>query len=140
MLGEAVIIVVSNALVVAGLGFLARTWVKARIESSVEHEYAKKLELFREEVRDREAERTQAMKVAALLSEWAKGDGVNKAKFNRLAWELSLWLPADLVRQLTLTICHAPGAPDAKQILVEIRKKIVGRDDGLLAENIVHLS
>jgi hypothetical protein len=45
-------------------------WLKARIESSIKHEYDKKLEAFRFEMKARE----QAAKVAELFSEARDGD------------------------------------------------------------------
>src|SRR5689334_16071302 len=76
-------------------------WLKSRLENSIKHESDKKLEAFRFEMKARE----QAARVAELFSEARDGD-VNLTperakKLNRLSWELSLWLPADSVRDLT---------------------------------------
>ena len=56
--------------VVAALQLIGSLWLKARLESSIKHEYDKKLEEFKFETRRRE----QSALVAAVLSEWISPD------------------------------------------------------------------
>ena len=126
----------SIALLWAALQFLASKWLEKRLESSIRHEYDRKLEEFRSDIRRRE----QAARVAKLLALRFRQPPISAAEFNELAWELSLWLPADLVRELTRCLCGAEGAKNPKEILIAVRKHILGKDDdGLLAEQIVHM-
>jgi hypothetical protein len=123
------------------VAFLLKTWIEVRLKASVEHEYDKKLEAFRLEIRVRE----QAAKVAELFSEANEVDGPltpdRVKQLNRLSWELSLWLPADTVRDLTSHLCRAPGSKHMKDILISARKHILmNPDDDLRAEQIVHFA
>lgn len=128
----------SGVLLLAVLQFLLALWLKSRLESSIKHEYDKKLEAYRFEMKARE----QAAKVAELLSEANDGtvqrspDGVKK--LNRLSWELSLWLPANTVRDITSHLCKAPESKSRNDILISARKHILmNPDDDLRAEQIV---
>jgi len=120
------------ASIVAPIVFM---WLKARLEAGIKHEYDQKLEELKSQIKMRE----QAAGVASLLAMAAMDPKKTAANdFNRLAWELSIWLPAPLVRDLTRSICREHGAPDLKDILIAVRKHIRGSDDGLLAAQIIH--
>ena len=120
---------------VAIVQFLAVKLIEKRIEGSIRHEYDKKLEEFRFEIRRRE----QAARVAKLLAMRFRQPPPSPAEFNELAWELSLWLPPDLVRELTSCLCGAEGAKEPKEILIAIRKQLQGSGDDLRPEQIVHM-
>jgi hypothetical protein len=48
-------------------------------------------------------------------------------KFHRrMAWELALWLPADIVRDLTTCLCRVENAPTPKEVLIIVRKHLLG--------------
>lgn len=126
---------VSVALLSAFLQFLASKWIEKRLESSIRNAYDRKLEEFRSEVRRRE----QAARVAKLLAMHFRQPPPSAAEFNELAWELSLWLPADLVRALTACLCGAQDAKNPKEILIEVRRHLNPQEDGLLADQIVHM-
>lgn len=119
--------------------FLLKTWIEARLKASIEHEYDRKLEALRFQMRARE----QAAKVAELMAEARDGSTEltpDRAKsINKLAWELSLWLPADTVRELTSHLCYAEGSKTMKEVLVAVRKHILADPkDDLKPEQIVH--
>src|SRR5437879_4118791 len=102
---------------IAVLQFLLMTWLRTWIENSVKsayderlteykHELDKRLEEYRNEFKVRE----QAAKVAELLSHirWNEEQGAGE-KFDRLAWELSLWLPSEVVMKLTNCLVREGG-------------------------------
>lgn len=113
--------------------YLASKWLESRLTNSIKHEYDCKLEEYRFEMRRRE----QAARVAKLLAINFR-PGTTAHEFNELAWELSLWLPADLVRELTRCLCGAEGAMHPKQLLIAIRKQLHSAADNLTADQIVH--
>jgi hypothetical protein len=129
---------------------LVSWWIKIRLEHSIKHEYEKRLEDYKFEFRKRE----QAAKVAELFSllysdlpqtpDDPQTEVMNASNYhatiNRIAWELSLWLPAGIVRGLSSSLSNAPGGKDPKQILIEIRKVLLGKNDDLKAEEIVHFT
>ena len=122
----------SVACLVGIIQFLASKWLETRLTQSIKHDYDRKLEEYRFEMRRRE----QAARVAKLLA-LSYRPKVDTHEFNELAWELSLWLPADLVRELTRCLCRADGAMNPKQLLTAIRKQIHSTADDLTADQIV---
>lgn len=121
-------------LLMAVLQFLLSLWIKARLEGSVKHEYDKLLKNYESQLRIRD----QAARVAELFA-LAFSPKTEPARFNQLAWELSLWLPAPLVCDLTRCLVGDKNAKSPKEILIEVRKILLqSSDDPLRPENLVH--
>jgi hypothetical protein len=130
----------------AGVLWLGSKWLEARLQASIQHEYDKKMEAIRHEY-ERQMEdyrnsiriREQAARVVDLLVHAHHAKAPDPEKFNRLAWELSLWLPADLIRELTRLLCSDPGAKHPKEILVAVRRILLqDPNDPLEPAEIVH--
>lgn len=142
MLGGGLGVVVLFAAVIR---FLASTWIKARIETSVKaeydrqltaykHEFDKKLEDYRNEIKVRE----QAAGVAALLAKvkWCTGPTQGE-ELDRLGWELSLWLPPQVVRELKNCLDGNQNNQEIRHVLIETRKALLREKAGeLLPEDI----
>jgi hypothetical protein len=101
---------------------LASKWLESRLTQSIKHEYDRKLEEYRFEMRRRD----QAARVAKLLA-LSYQPGLPAHEFNELAWELSVWLPADIVRELSPTSRIRP------------RKKFFGSPNPSNCWGILHL-
>jgi hypothetical protein len=82
----------------------------------------------------------QAARVAELLAMVYSPDSKDDTeRFHRLAWELSLWLPAEMVRDITRCLCQDEAGKRPKEILIAARKILLSDpNDSLLAEQIVH--
>jgi hypothetical protein len=123
-------VVLTNCVTVPVLQFIISKWFMARLK----HDFDRKLEDYRSEIRRRE----QAARVAKLLALSYRPDA-KPHEFNELAWELSLWLPPELVRELSRCLCGADGAMSPKDILIAIRKLLLqNASDDLTADQIVH--
>jgi hypothetical protein len=121
-------------LLVAALQFLVGLWIKARLEASVKHEYDRRLKNYESQLRIRD----QAARVAELFA-LAFSPETTPTRFNQLAWELSLWLPAPLVCDLSRCLVGDKSAKTPKEILIEVRKILLeSPDDPLRPENLVH--
>jgi hypothetical protein len=131
--GDFLLLGLSNAALIAITQFLATSWLKARFESSIRQVYDKRLEDFRFQFKQRE----QAALIAELLAEWSSGH-YDPKRLNRLIWEASLWLPAETVTELSKIVGNSPAARPMKQLLVEVRSHIKGKQDGVGATHIVH--
>lgn len=137
-----VLFIGSNATIVGVLN----KWLELRLEKSIQHEYDKKLEAVRHEYERRMEDyrnnvriREQAARVVDLLVHAHYSTTPDPAEFNRLAWELSLWLPADLVWELTQMLCGA-SKKDPKDILVAVRRILLqDPNDKLEPGQIVHM-
>jgi hypothetical protein len=79
----------------------------------------------------------QAARVAKLLA-MAIDSSTTDREFNELAWELSLWLPPNLVWELTRCLCNDKGAMQMKEILIAIRTEINGKANEVQAGQIIH--
>lgn len=62
----------------------------------------------------------------------------DEVKINALILELSLYLPRSLVCELTEHIADRTKWPYYKMCFINIRKHLLGSDDGLTGENIAH--
>jgi hypothetical protein len=114
--GEVLGFITVNAILIAVIQRLATMWLKTRLEASIRHEYdvalanlqhqyEHQMELFRFEQRRRE----RAAMIAELFSEWA-AEQPDFKRLNRLSFEASLWLPAEIVPQLAKRLCNAADA------------------------------
>ena len=118
------------------IGFLGKTWVEHRLRASIDHEYSKDLERVKDDIiRDqskafeelrRELQiRDRAAKIADLISEWYSWPESQK-QLNLLTFEAFLWLPDDILEDLSAVLSHAPDAPDVRQVLSKVRKHLIG--------------
>jgi hypothetical protein len=118
----------------AALQFLVAEWMKARLLKSIEHEYQKKLEEYRYDLKVRE----QAARVAEYLS-LRNSDKNDVYLMNKLSWELALWLPAEVYQKLAHVIVNAPDAQKYKELLIDVRKLLLkDNSDKLTWDNIIH--
>ena len=110
--------------------FLAKTWIEARVKASIEHEYAQQLERYR-----------KVELVAELFAEWIAvpvGEVVPKerrTRMNQLSFAASIWLPANIVREMSKRLQNQPGAKSYFEVLLLARKELLG-DESLEAKDI----
>ncbi|SRR6266705_3309978 len=125
--------------IVAGFAiiqFLLAEWIKIRLLKSVEHAYQKKLEDYKSDIRLRE----NAARIAEALARYHYGDGKDQKGFIQLIWELSIYLPEDIVKDLSIHLVeHQKKNTDPKDLLVKVRKLFHGKNDSIIPENLIHL-
>ena len=125
-----------GGVVAIGLGavlWLTKQWIATRLIQSVRHEYDTKLEEIRRDM----AVRDRASLVAELIAEWGSNPNDPK-KLNRLTYEAFLWLPAGIARDVSMCFSKQPDAPTPKEILVRVRKHLLGPGDDLAPDVILH--
>ena len=125
--------------ILAGIGaiqFLAAQIIKARLQKSIEHEYNRKLEEYKLDIRLRE----NAARIAEALARYHYGNGKDVKDFMQLVWELSIYLPSDLVCDLTTHLVeHKDKKTNPKHLIVKVRKLFHGKSDAVVPENLIHL-
>jgi hypothetical protein len=131
--GDFLLLGLSNAALIIITQVIATSWLKARFESSIRQVYDKRLEEYRRQFKQRE----QAAVIAEILAEWSSGN-YDPKKLNRLIWEASLWLPAETVTDLSRLVRKSPDPRAVKQLLVEVRGHIKGKQDAVGTSHIVH--
>ena len=107
--------------------------LKTYIEKSVAHEFDKRIEDYRTEIRQRE----RAAMIAELIAEWdSRPEDVKK--LNQLVLEASLWLPEHEARELGRILTYNDQAKLPKELVIDIRRILQGKEDGLTAADLVH--
>jgi hypothetical protein len=108
-------------LALAAVQALLAWWIQARLTSSIKHEYDRELEEFKRN----QLLKDKAAVVAEFLAEWTHIQGTDTKRLNQLLWELSLYLPANLVRDVKSMISNTPNGKTAPQVLVDIRRHLL---------------
>lgn len=124
------VIILSVSLIQA---LLAR-WIQARITNSIKHEYDKKLENFKRD----QLRKDKAAVVAELLAEWTHIQGRDTKKLNQLLWELTLYLPSELVRDIKSMAAKEADGKTAPQILVSVRNHLLDGVDPIEESDVTH--
>jgi hypothetical protein len=125
--------ILNLGLTLGTLQVLIAFWLRARLEASIKHEYDRVLEEIKYDVRVRE----QAASIAELFAEW-NSDPVDRKRLNQLTWEASLWLPTDIVRDVSRRLSNSVEAKDVKDILLSVRALLQKKTDDLKASELVH--
>ena len=128
----AIISSVSTVSIIGILGFLSKSWIQKRIQYSIKHEYDKKLSNIDHE-RDIQL---KAELIADLLSEWISKD-IDYQRLNDLTFKAFLWLPPELANDLSNSLNHQKDAPDVRELIVKVRKHLLGQKDTFVAHNVI---
>src|SRR3954454_3899957 len=107
--------------------------LKSTIEGAVKHKFDRELEIFKGEIRQRE----RAALIAELIAEWDSRPE-NPKRLNQLVIEANLWLPEQHAKDLNRILRCAPDAKFPKELIVGIRHLLIGTEDTLTADEIVH--
>lgn len=139
MLETIVTSVIASAAAISIVAFLGRTWIEARLKSSVEHEYKKQFELFQ-----RQLDRKEKIElVAELLAEYIKipiGETVPREQrhlLNKLSFQATLWLPSDLAIQLSKRLQNQPDAKNPFELIL-LARQLLTDDAPLGLEHVTH--
>ena len=127
-----------GVLLLAAAQFLTGLWIKARLEGSIKLSYDKKLEEFRYElkVREQAAKVAEYMELARNLKE--DSPSVDYQKANRLAWELAMWLPADVYKRMAESLVRPNELNNPLAVVVSVRKLLLRDKAGdLTMDNII---
>lgn len=109
-------------------------WIKIRLTESIKHEYDKKLQEYKQE----QLRKEKAAVVAEFLAEWTHLKGADTKRLNQLLWELSLYLPSQLVRDVKSMVSNNGSGKTAPEVLVAARNYLLGGVDLLTPDDIAH--
>lgn len=107
--------------------------ITAKIAAKIKHSYDLKLENYRSELLIKQ----KAALIAELISEWASNPE-DKKQLNKLSFEAFIWLPKDIAAKLTLRLTNDPNSPNAKDIIADVRTLLLGKNESISGESIVH--
>lgn len=139
-----IIVTLADALfVLIGIGviqFLVGLWIKARLESSIKSEYDKLLEDYRFDLRTKEQAAKAAEYIALARNLNLTSTEADYRRANQLAWELALWLPDDLYRNLGKALASPSPNNNILSVLIEIRKLLLKTPGTLNDTEVIHHS
>ena len=90
-----------------------------------------------EDYKNKEIIRQKAILIADLLSEWCSNPE-DKKRLNKLTWEAFIWLPKDIAIKLSNCLSHNDNSPTTKEIIAEVRKIVLGENEKICANKIIH--
>jgi hypothetical protein len=108
--------------------FLAKTWIEARVVSSIKHEYDQRLEHYKRELDKRQ----KVELLAELFAEWIAvppGEIVPKdrrTRMNQLSFASAIWLPSSVVVEMSKALQLKPDAKSFFEVLLLARKELTG--------------
>ena len=109
-------------------------WIQSRLSASIKYEYDRRFESIKREYERRE----KAAVVAELLAEWTHVKYADTKRLNQLLWELTLYLPAQLVRDIKAMCEKSQGGKDARQVLVAVRNHLLDGEDPITVDDVTH--
>ncbi len=122
-------------IVISGLVQAVFTWsLKSWIDSSIKHGFDKKLEQFKLE----QSRKQKAAIFAEFLAEWTHVKNGDTKRVNQLIWELSLYLPSELLRDIYALTTKTEGAESAPDLIVAVRNHLLDGQDPIKAGDVVH--
>lgn len=111
---------------------LSKSFVKGWVEGDI-GEYFK----LREENREHDRQiRLKAALIAELFAEWTT-QSKDMKKLRQLTFDAFLWLPEPLANELSKILSHDDGAIGIRDYVIQVRKYLLGDDDGLTTDKII---
>jgi len=123
-------IIVNSGISFLVIVFLAKTWIKSRIDRSIEYEYKKQFN-----------QKEKIELVAEILGEYTatpKGENFKREqriKLNKLSFQSSLWLPSSIAIELSKRLQNEKDAKTIHEIILMARKELIN-DSSLNTKNI----
>jgi hypothetical protein len=122
----------NTALLLGALWFLLPLWISERFKAGLQRENAAFLERLRWDLKARE----QAARVAEFLALiWRLESDEDCRKATRLSWELALWLPADLYKEVKAAHSNTNENQNMLTALISVRKYLLKENAGDLDMN-----
>jgi len=123
----------------AALQYLTSIWISERLKTSLQKEHSTFLENLKWDLKVRE----QAVRVAEYLAlaRNLKGESpdTDYRKANQLSWELAMWLPEDIYKEMVVSIATPNEETNELSTVVSVRKLLLQENAGnLTTENIAH--
>lgn len=132
------IVLGSSVLTTGFLAFIslgAKTWIVERIKHALQKQHTEfSLELqWQVKIRERAERVAEYISLARSLSEKSTEEEYRNA--NRLSWELAMWLPDEIYKQMVLAIVAPSEQNNVLSVVVAVRKLLLKEKAGQLTSN-----
>jgi hypothetical protein len=120
----------------AALQYLASLWISERLKTSLQKEHSTFLENLKWELKMRE----QSIRVAEYLALVRNlKDDSDYRKANQLSWELAMWLPEAIYKEMTSAITNPSDNTNELTTVVSVRSLLLKDKAGKLTpDDIAH--
>jgi len=127
--------ILSSTVLIAILAYIVKNWFLERLKTSLQKEYGRYLsELQWEEQTKLQASKVaEYMSFARLLSENSPPEDYIKA--NQLSWELAMWLPEEIYKELTLALSNPNTNINELSTVITVRKLLLKDKAGELNQD-----
>lgn len=114
---------------------IIRTWIKERIKLEIQKIHSE----FVEELKWESKTREKAEKVAEYLSFVRNleenSDKNDYIKANRMSWELAMWLPEEIYKEVVRAIINPNADTNELSVVISVRQLLLGDQSGNLNQN-----
>ena len=117
---------------IAALQFLVSLWLSERFKAQLQKENALLLESMRWDMRVREQAAKVAEYMALARDLRCDADTETFKRVNQLAWELALWLPADIYKTLAVAVTSPSEQINPLSVISSVRKILLEGKHGEL--------
>lgn len=129
----------AGIIIFAAIQYLASLWISERLKTSLQKEHSQFLENLKWDIKVRE----QAVRVAEYLAlaRNLKEDSpsTDYQKANQLSWELAMWLPEDIYKEMVSSIATPNGKTNELSTVISVRRLLLQKEAGnLTPDNIAH--
>ena len=119
--------------------FLATLWICERLKAELQRENAVFIESLKWDLKVREQAKRVAeyMALARRLRETSPESDYERA--NQLSWELAMWLPDEIYKQMTTAIAQPNQEVNELSVTIAVRKLLLGTKAGTLSpDDVAH--
>jgi hypothetical protein len=130
---------ITTVALVALLVFLAKNWFLERLKHGLQKEHGRYLDElhWNRKAQEQAARVAEYMAFVRMLNESSSPDDYIRA--NQLSWELAMWLPDEIYRQMTYAIVRPDQKVNELSVVLSVRKLLLGDGAGnLVADHIAH--
>jgi hypothetical protein len=127
---EVLIGILSTTVLISILAFLARNLFIERLKLELQKEHSKFLDelQWNRKVQEQAARVAEYLALARMLKDSSPESDYERA--NQLSWELAMWLPDEIYKQMTTAIARPNQDVNELSVVISIRKLLLGRKAG----------
>jgi len=129
----------STTVLISILAFLARNLFIERLKLALQKEHSKFLDelQWNRKVQEQAARVAEYLALARRLKESSPESDYERA--NQLSWELAMWLPDEIYKQMTFAIARPNQNVNELSVAISVRKLLLGEKAGNLGpDDIAH--
>ena len=119
--------------------FLASLWFSERLKAELQKENAEFIEILKWDLKVREQAKRVAEYMALARRLTIASLETDYERANQLSWELAVWLPDEIYKQMTTAIMQSNPDVNELSVTISVRKILLGEKAGSLsAVDIAH--